>query len=63
MARRDRTTRAYPAAGVSVTGWAGRFRAHKTVGAREAAQQGQDWEDRDRAADKRGGWRITRWGS
>ncbi|GHA28791.1 hypothetical protein GCM10010372_30780 [Streptomyces tauricus] len=62
MARRDKMTRAYPAAGVSVSGWAGRFHAHKTVGAREADQEGRDWEDRDRAAEKRGGFRITRWG-
>lgn len=56
MGRRDKTTRDYPAAGVSVTGWAGRFRAAKTTGARRAAQQGQDWEARDRANDRRGGW-------
>ncbi|MGW6009688.1 hypothetical protein [Streptomyces sp. NPDC055210] len=62
MARRDKTTRAYPAADLSVTGLASRFRSHKTTGARDADRQGQAWEDRDRASEKRGGFRITRWG-
>ncbi|MFF5029230.1 hypothetical protein ACFY2J_34105 [Streptomyces collinus] len=26
------------------------------------AQAGQDWEDTDRAKDRKGGWRITDWG-
>ncbi|MEU5596643.1 hypothetical protein [Streptomyces sp. NPDC020298] len=55
--RRDtQATRSYPAAGVSVTGSVGRFRRAKTSGARRAAAQGQAWEDRDRAQDRRGGW-------
>ncbi|MGX1909018.1 hypothetical protein ACWIID_09165 [Streptomyces phaeochromogenes] len=59
--RRDKSTRAYPAAGVSVTGLASRFRTHKTTGAKRAADQGEAWEDQDRARDQRGGWRLTRW--
>ncbi|WP_262058544.1 hypothetical protein [Streptomyces sp. STR69] len=42
---RDQSTRDYPAAGTSVTGNAGRFRRAKTAGARQAASEGQDWED------------------
>ncbi|WP_405956101.1 hypothetical protein [Streptomyces phaeochromogenes] len=56
MARRAKSARNYPAAGVSVTGWAARFRSHKTSGARDADRQGQDWEDRDRAQDRKGPW-------
>lgn len=26
------------------------------------AQAGQEWEDADRASDRKGGWRITDWG-
>ncbi len=54
--RREQPTRDYPAAATSVTGDAGRFRRHKTSGARRADRQGQAWEDRDRAQDRRGGW-------
>jgi hypothetical protein len=56
FSRRDQSTRAYPAAGASVTGPASRFRRHKTTGAARAAREGQDWEDRDRAQDRRGTW-------
>jgi hypothetical protein len=59
--RRDKSSRSYPAAGVSVTGLASRFRSHKTSGARAADRQGEAWEDQDRANEKRGGWRLTRW--
>ncbi|GAA3956870.1 hypothetical protein GCM10022384_07490 [Streptomyces marokkonensis] len=55
FSRRTQSTRAYPAAGTSVTGDAGRFRRSKTTGARKAAHDGQAWEDRDRAQDRRGG--------
>ncbi|MGY5048276.1 hypothetical protein ACWDE0_21990 [Streptomyces sp. 900105755] len=34
---------------------------HRRSGAQQAAQQGQAWEDRDRARDRRGGWRLTNW--
>ncbi|MFE6354359.1 hypothetical protein ACFVOO_16175 [Streptomyces rochei] len=53
---RAQSSRDYPAAGTSVTGDAGRFRRHKTSSARKAAREGQAWEDRDRAQDRRGGW-------
>jgi len=53
---RAQSSRDYPAAGTSVSGDAGRFRSHKTSGARRAAREGQAWEDRDRARDRRGGW-------
>jgi hypothetical protein len=33
---------------------------HRRGGATRAARQGQTWEDRDRAQDKRGGWYRTR---
>lgn len=56
FSRQPQTTKAYPAAGVTVTGSAGRFRRAKTTGAREAAAQGQAWEDRDRAQDRKGRW-------
>lgn len=56
FSRRNQSTRAYPAAGISITGDAGRFRRAKTSGARKAAREGQAWEDRDRAGDRRGGW-------
>lgn len=52
---RKQSSRDYPNA-TRVTGDAGRFRRHKTSGAREADRQGQAWEDRDRAQEKRGGW-------
>ncbi|WP_128381248.1 hypothetical protein [Streptomyces cavernae] len=56
FSRRAKTTRSYPAAGVSVTGRADRFFRAKTTGARRAADQGQAWEDRDRAQDRKGRW-------
>ncbi|MEU8537130.1 hypothetical protein [Streptomyces parvulus] len=56
LSRRAQSTRDYPAAGIRVTGDAGRFRRAKTSGARRAAREGQAWEDRDRAAERRGGW-------
>jgi hypothetical protein len=37
-----------------------RRRSHRNSGATRAARQGQTWEDRDRAQDKRGGWYRTR---
>ncbi|MFB8772119.1 hypothetical protein [Streptomyces broussonetiae] len=59
--RRAQSTRTYPAAGTSVTGSAGRFRRHKTTGARQAAAEGQAWEDRDRTQDRTNRWyRPTR---
>ena len=59
--RRAQSTRAYPAAGTTITGPADRFRRAKTSGARQAARQGQAWEDADRQRDRRGGWyRATR---
>jgi hypothetical protein len=60
--RTEQSTRAYPAAGTSVTGDAGRFRRAKTSGARRAGAEAEKWEQQDRARDRRdGGWRITRW--
>ncbi|MFE6408172.1 hypothetical protein ACFVOR_14700 [Streptomyces sp. NPDC057837] len=57
FSRRERTTaRDYPAAGVTVTGSASRFRRAKTTGARRAAAEGQAWEERDRAQDRKGRW-------
>ncbi|MFF1284401.1 hypothetical protein ACFVY4_27115 [Streptomyces sp. NPDC058299] len=46
--RAGQSSRSYPAAGVSITGPADRFRRAKTSGARRAARDGQAWEDRDR---------------
>lgn len=57
--RRAQSTRDYY--GVTVTGDADRFRRAKTSGARRADRKGQAWEDRDRAAERRGGWRRTTW--
>ncbi|UJV43822.1 hypothetical protein [Streptomyces sp. AMCC400023] len=54
--RREQTTRAYPNAGLSVTGAANRFFRSKTTGAREADRAAQAWEDRDRQQDRRGRW-------
>jgi hypothetical protein len=60
--RAEQSTRAYPAAGTSVTGDASRFRRAKTSGARKAGAQAEKWEQQDRARDRRdGGSRITRW--
>lgn len=50
--RREQSTRAYPAAGTSVTGPADRFRRAKTSGARRAARAGQAWEDADRVDER-----------
>lgn len=55
------STRAYPAAGTSVTGDAGRFRRAKTGGARRAGAAAERWEEQDRRRDRRGGWRRTDW--
>jgi hypothetical protein len=52
--RRAQSSRDYY--GVTVTGNARRFRDAKTAGARRADRQGQAWEDRDRAQDRRSRW-------
>lgn len=57
------STRAYPAAGMSVTGDAGRFRWAKTSGARQAGAEAEKWEQQDRARERGqrdGRWRTTR---
>lgn len=59
--RRAQTTRAYPNAGVSVTGAASRFFRSKTTGAREADRAAQAWEDQERTRERRGGTWLTRW--
>jgi len=59
--RNTQSTRAYPAAGTSVTGDANRFRRSRTSGARAAGQAAEAWENADRARDRRGGWRLTNW--
>lgn len=59
--RRASSTRAYPAAGTSVTGDSGRFFRAKTSGARSAGRKGQSWEDADRAKDRTGRDRLTNW--
>jgi hypothetical protein len=46
--RTEQSTRAYPAAGTSVTGRADRFRRAKTSGARKAGKAAEEWEARDR---------------
>ncbi|WP_394425466.1 hypothetical protein [Streptomyces sp. SGAir0957] len=46
--RREQTTRTYPAAGVSVTGDAGRFRRAKTSEARDADRKAEKWEQQHR---------------
>jgi hypothetical protein len=62
FSRREQTSsRSYPAAGVSVTGSASRFRRSKTSGAREAGAAAEAWEQQDRQRDKRGGSRRTTW--
>ncbi|MEU9921892.1 hypothetical protein AB0H51_11445 [Streptomyces griseoluteus] len=40
---------------------ASRRASHRRTGAARAARQGQKWEDADRARDRRGGTRLTRW--
>ncbi|GAA2732241.1 hypothetical protein [Streptomyces nogalater] len=42
------TSRSYPAAGVTVTGPADRFRRAKTSGARRTAKKAENWETGDR---------------
>lgn len=61
LRRRAQTSRAYPAAGTSVTGPADRFRRSKTSGARQADSDAQAWEDQERARERRGGTWLTRW--
>lgn len=51
--RRDQTARAYPAAGISVTGPAGRFLRSKTAGARAADRAAADWDRHDREQERR----------
>lgn len=36
---------------------------HRRRGAQRAADEGQAWEERDRARDRKGGWRHTDWTS
>lgn len=38
-----------------------RREAYWRTGVRQADRQGQKWEDADRAADRRGGIRLTNW--
>ncbi len=52
FSRTPKTSRDYPAAGISVSGDASRFRRAKTSGARAAARQGQAWEDADRERER-----------
>lgn len=54
FSRRDQTSRDYPAAGTSVSGDRGRFRRHRTTGAREAGAAAEAWERADRKRDRRG---------
>ncbi|MFE7972986.1 hypothetical protein [Streptomyces shenzhenensis] len=54
--RRAQSTRTYPAAGTTITGRADRFYRAKTTGARQAAREGQAWEDRDRQAERGRRW-------
>lgn len=56
--REAQSTRAYPAAGTSVTGATSRFGRAKTSGARRAGRAAQAWEDADRADERhrRGRW-------
>lgn len=62
FSRREQTSsRAYPAAGTTVTESASRFRRSKTTGARKAGAAAEQWEQADRARDRRGGWRRTNW--
>lgn len=56
--RREQTTVDYW--GTPVTGDAGRFRRHKTTGAKAADRAAQKWEDGERAAE--GQPRRRRWG-
>jgi hypothetical protein len=58
--RSAQSTRAYPAAGTSVTGNAARFRRSKTSGARRADRDGQDWDATDRDAERTRRGRYSR---
>jgi len=58
--RRAQATRDYPAAAVSVSGPADRFRRAKTTGARNADRAGQAWEDADREQERRRRGRYRR---
>lgn len=58
--RRTESTRAYPAAGSSVTGSASRFLRAKTTGARRADRDGQDWDAQDRADERARRGRYSR---
>jgi hypothetical protein len=61
--RAETSTRAYPAAGTSVTADAGRFRRAKTSGARQAGAEAEAWEQADRKRERGqrdGRWRTTR---
>ncbi|WP_327403849.1 hypothetical protein OG194_29710 [Streptomyces sp. NBC_01288] len=61
FSRGRQSSRSYPAAGVSVTGGAGRFRRAKTTGARKAGADAEKWERAERQRSQRGGWRVTDW--
>lgn len=61
LSRSPKSTRAYPAAGTSVTGDATRFRRAKTTGARKAGRDAERWEEADRARSRRGGTFFTNW--
>lgn len=53
--RREKAdTDRYP--GYPITNSGQRRASHRSRGASRAAKAGQDWEDRDRARDRRGGW-------
>ncbi|MFF7553592.1 hypothetical protein ACFZA9_11980 [Streptomyces olivaceus] len=58
---RKSSSRAYPAAGTTVTGDPARFRRSKTTGARAAGAAAERWEQADRARTKRGGTFLTNW--
>jgi hypothetical protein len=61
FSRREPTTaRSYPAAGVTVTGSASRFRRSRTTGARQAGAAAEAWEQKDRQRDRKGD-RRTNW--
>lgn len=38
-----------------------RRRSHRRRGAQRAANEGEAWEVKDRARDRKGGWRKTDW--
>lgn len=60
LSRAAQSTRAYPAAGTSVTGRADRFRLARTTGARRADRAGQDWDAKDRDAERNRSGRYSR---